>query len=383
MKQRYVLLILALFAVSMNLRPAITSISPLLQDIRQDLGMNGTAASFLTALPVLCMGLFAPAATSLEQRWGMKPVVAGCLLLIGAATAARLVAVHTGWLLLTAGLIGIGIAIAGPLLSGFIKMYFPNRAGAMVGIYTLGMGAGASLGAGMAVPLQQAFGFWSSSLAVWALLAGAALLIWLAIVPTGKQAARAAGGKLPWRTPRAWLITLFFGLQSALFYAATAWLAPYLRSLGFGAGEAGLVVTGFSLLQMFFCFLIPNLSEKTPRRRPWLLASSTAALAGFLLLLAVPMVSVWLAVVFLSTGLGGLFPLALLLPLDETDTPAAASAWTAMASSAGYAIGSIGPILVGTLLDLSGSFHFALASVLLLCVAMILCSLPLGTRARK
>ncbi|WP_368087138.1 MFS transporter [Paenibacillus sp. cl6col] len=84
-----ILLILSLFLVSTNLRAAITSISPLLEDIQKDLGMNGMSASLLTTIPLFCMGIFAPMAASLSDRLGMERAITVCIGLIGIATAAR------------------------------------------------------------------------------------------------------------------------------------------------------------------------------------------------------------------------------------------------------------------------------------------------------
>lgn len=56
----FLLLFVALLAASLNMRPVITSVSPLLGNIQSDLGMNSLQASLMTTLPVLCMGIFAP-----------------------------------------------------------------------------------------------------------------------------------------------------------------------------------------------------------------------------------------------------------------------------------------------------------------------------------
>lgn len=47
---RFVYLIAALFLACLNLRPVITSVSPLLRTIQDSLGMSGAEASLLTSL---------------------------------------------------------------------------------------------------------------------------------------------------------------------------------------------------------------------------------------------------------------------------------------------------------------------------------------------
>ncbi|TXK71922.1 CynX/NimT family MFS transporter [Paenibacillus sp. N3.4] len=177
MKKAY--LVTALILASLNLRPSITSIPPLLGTIQAELDISGSIASLLTSLPVLCMGIFAMLAVKLNRRWGTEKAILLALILIGFGTALRFFAVSTFTLLITSFLTGVGIAIAGPLLSGFIKQYFPNRASTMVGLYSTAMVIGAVLSIWLSVPLQKAIhGSWNASLSLWALLAVIAVPIW-------------------------------------------------------------------------------------------------------------------------------------------------------------------------------------------------------------
>ncbi|MDQ3200770.1 MAG: cyanate transporter, partial [Pseudomonadota bacterium] len=56
------LLLLGLILVALNLRPALSSMAPMLSDISRALGLSAAQAGLLTTLPVLCLGLFAPLA---------------------------------------------------------------------------------------------------------------------------------------------------------------------------------------------------------------------------------------------------------------------------------------------------------------------------------
>lgn len=153
--------IIAIILASFNLRPVITSVSPLLGTIRQTLHMSAATASLLTSLAVLCMGLFAPFAIKLANRWSIERTIAYSLILIGLATATRYFA-NTAWVMLvTALLSGIGIAIVGPLLSGYIKEKFANPS-RVVGIYSLALVVGAALGSGLSIPLSNFFSFMAS-----------------------------------------------------------------------------------------------------------------------------------------------------------------------------------------------------------------------------
>ncbi|QTH43821.1 MFS transporter [Cohnella sp. LGH] len=389
---RFVFLLAALFLASLNLRPAISSVSPLLGTIRDSLGMSGSAASLLTSLPVLCMGLFAPAAVKLSSRWGIERTVAYSLLLIGAATAARYAA-STEWLLLaTALLAGVGIAVTGPLLSGFIKRHFANPS-AIVGVYSMSLVIGAALGAWLAVPLQTAFDSWQASTASWAVLAFLALFFWWRPAKSALPAGEAANtrskagagsdakshGRALLRSKRAWLLTAFFGIMAIMFYSMTAWLAPIVEEMGFDRQTAASVLTLFTLIQIPVSLLIPLLIGRYGRKAVWLVACSALELIGLLLLLA--HASPWLIAILLGIGAGGLFPIALMLPIDESGSAEEASALSAMTQSGGYTIASLGPLFVGVVHDVADSYVPAIAGLAALVVVMMIIQLSIGRKS--
>ena len=57
-----VVLLAALLAVAANLRPALTSVGPLIDLIRQDLGLSATVAGLLNSLPLFAFAAFSPLA---------------------------------------------------------------------------------------------------------------------------------------------------------------------------------------------------------------------------------------------------------------------------------------------------------------------------------
>jgi len=138
---------LALVLAAINLRPGITSFAPLIERIAEELALSRGLISLTTALPVLLMGLLAPLAPRLAVRFGLERSIALCLGLIAAALVLRLFGHNAVLLIVTAGLVGAGIAVAGPLLSGFIKRYFLERMGKVAAWYSLSMAVGGADGA--------------------------------------------------------------------------------------------------------------------------------------------------------------------------------------------------------------------------------------------
>lgn len=371
MKKYY--LLLAIFIASLNLRPLITSVAPLLETLQNQLQMNGLTASLLTTLPVICMGIFAPVATVLRNRIGLERTIFVALLLITAATALRGIVSSVFILVVSALLGGIGISVAGPLLSGFIKKYFSTKPG-IVSIYSASMIAGAALASAFTIPLYHASqNSMTIALAFWAVLGVAALIVWSLFLRNKAVKGGQARSPFPLRNKRAILLTLFFGLMASLFYSVTAWISPIAHSFGYSSASAALLLTVFTIIQIPVSLTVPFLAAKSGNRRFYLVLCSVFELAGIaMLLLQMPMLP---AVICLGIGAGGLFPLALMLPIVETSTSEEAGTWSAMSQCGGYIIGAMGPLLIGVIYDSSGSFFTALLAMLVLAVVMIVVQL--------
>jgi MFS transporter, CP family, cyanate transporter len=388
-KSTYIWLGFALFVAALNLRPAINSISPLIEIIQSELHMNASSASLLTSIPVLCMGIFSPVAAKLANRFSLEYVIGWSLAVIGIGTIIRLFTHTSIFLLITAFLAGIGIAAASPLLSGFIKKYFPNSSAFMISIYTAALAVGAGMASGGVAPIQHLVDSWQIALAAWSLLALIAIIIWILVVLPQKKKDRAIqtfGGaaKLPWNQWNAWLLTFSFGGMSFIFYSLTAWLPPIVENMGYSKIYAANLLVIFMLLQVPANLAIPYLLKKIPSRLFWLVTAAIFELIGF------AMISLsflpWLAACFIGLGAGGLFAMNLLLPIDVTTTHQEAASWSAMVQAVGYIIGSFGPIILGTVNDMTGSFSysiFVLIAVNLLMIVMQFLSVKRNFKQEK
>ncbi|KOO51547.1 MFS transporter [Viridibacillus arvi] len=376
---RFVYLILITFFVSINLRPSITSVGPLLDIIQRDLGMSGVTASLITALPVFFMGLFAVLAIKLNKRLGMERSLVIAMLLIFIATFLRMF-VHNSFLLFVTALIsGIGIGIAGPLITGFIKKYIPENPGLM-GIYSVSMVIGAAVASSFSVPLYQRFNeSWQYSLSFWSLVAVPAVLLLLPLLKnTDKSKSPLAISSLFVRNKRVTVFMLFFGCMAAIFYSITAWLAPIAQSVGFSYSQSGMILTLFTVIQIPVSFLIPMFVSKTGNRRMWLLFCSISELLGIVLLLL--HFSPWVATVFLGIGAGGLFPLALLLPIQESKNIEETISWSAMMQFGGYLLGALGPAFIGLTVDVFDNFAPALLVLVIIIGMMLLTIIKIGEK---
>ncbi|NVZ49607.1 CynX/NimT family MFS transporter [Pseudomonas sp. B6002] len=351
------LLILGLVLVAMNLRPALSSLSPLLNDVSASLGLSAAKAGLLTTLPVMCLGLFAPLAPILARRFGAERVVLGILLTLAGGIILRSSFGEAG-LFVGSLIAGASIGIIGVLLPGIVKRDFAKQAGTMTGVYTMALCLGAALAAGATVPLSHFFGdSWTFGLGFWIVPALVAALFWLPQVGQkhgAHQVAYKVKGLL--RDPLAWQVTLYMGLQSSLAYIVFGWVPSILISRGLSATEAGLLLSGSIIVQLFSALTAPWLATRGKDQRLAIVVVMLLTLGGLFGCLFAPLEGLWGWAILLGLGQGGTFSLALtLIVLRSRDSHVAANL-SGMAQGIGYTLASLGPLAVGVLHDWTGGW---------------------------
>ncbi|QTD42027.1 CynX/NimT family MFS transporter [Sporosarcina sp. Te-1] len=388
-RKQAILIILGIFMVAVNMRPAITSIGPMLDTIRDQLNLSNTQVSALTSLPVLCMGIFATLAPVLNRKLGLVKSVLVMLFIIGLLTAVRGVNDSYAVLLLTAFGIGISIAVIGPLLSAMIKQKFPERAASIISVYSFGMGVGASVSAGLTAYVYESTASYRIALGIWSILAIAGILFWLAATRGEVQIQQQNGndsrttGISPWKTPKAWIFLLFFGLQASTFFAIITWVVPVVTANGFTLLRASSLLSMMTIIQIIFNLLFPLLIGRFPARRFWLLVILLSGLIGVGFIATGSPSLTWIGAFILGIPLGGLFPIALLLPLDETETASETNDWTAMMQTGGYIMAGILPLLIGVLYDLTSNHQNTLLIIAAFFLLMIVLTFFIGNGKRQ
>ena len=360
----------AVVVYALNLRTLIASLPPLLPDIRDDLGLSATVAGLLTTLPVICFGLFAPVVPRLARRVPLVRLLTACAVATVAAAALR-GAGTTAALFAASLLAGSAVAVAQAALPILLRSRFARATGVLMGAYSMALPLGATLAAALAVPLARALGdSWPRSLASWALVALPMVTVALALARTG--ATRIEGPpSAPLRLQAlAWTVGLYFGTQSAGFYAGLAWLPEILVAHGYADTTAGLMQAVGSLVSMGPALAVPILASRLAGQRPILLAVVASALTGVLGLLVAPGAALaW--VVLIGLGQGGMLGLALILPVLRAATPATVASLTAMALCLGYLVASVGPWVLGVAHDVSGDWTLPLVALAVITVAQL------------
>ncbi|WP_369367494.1 CynX/NimT family MFS transporter [Streptomyces sp. CG4] len=386
------LVVLGIVLSALNLRPAITSLGALLEEVRDGLGMSGGVAGLLTSVPPLCFAVFGVTAPRLARRFGPAAVVCAGM---AAITAGLLIRPFVGG---TAGFLGasalalMGIAVSNVLMPVIVKRWFPDRVGSMTGLYSMALALGTSLAAAVTVPLTDAMGgSWRSGLAVWAVIAGAAVLPWLPLVrdrgsaPEQAQDRRAKAQHAPvaqhkpvaqhapvriTRSRTAWALAVFFGLQATAAYITMGWMPQIFRDAGVPAGTAGVLLAVTMVMGVPLAFVIPRVATRLPQQGPIVLVLGVCGLAGYAGLYFAPAAGAWAWAVLLGVS-NCAFPLALTMVGMRARSGPGVAQLSAFAQSTGYLISIPGPLLVGVLYQQSGGWGLPIALMAALMVPQI------------
>lgn len=176
---RPILLIVGIMLIAANLRAALTSVGPLLEQIQQQLALSATAAGLINSLPLILFAILSPLTPALAKRIGIERTLGLALALLICGIALRSLP-QDAMLWPGSILIGAAIAFANVVLPTLVKRDFPHRAAAMIAAYAAVMSLVAAIASGLAVPLASLADLgWRFSLLCWGLPALLALLVWL------------------------------------------------------------------------------------------------------------------------------------------------------------------------------------------------------------
>ncbi|WP_233839425.1 MFS transporter [Paraburkholderia sp. ZP32-5] len=349
--------------VATALRPGIASIGPVLPAISRAFSLSHAMASLLATVPILLMGLLAMPSAWLATRFGRSEVLLVSLVLLFASMAARTFVSNVSMLLLTTAGVGAGIAIAGTLFAGLIKSHFPTRIATMMSIYAMSLSLSSSISAAATGPIATLGGMngWRLGTGIWTVVAFIAVFASFAVFvrerrPVEVPIAKAPGAApLPLTNRTAWLIALFFACDNFLFFALLSWISPIYLEQGLSTVSASVVLATYTVAFTVGIPVFGSLSRAHDRRR-WLAVCAVFAGAGTLGMAVAPLLMphVWVAVAAL--GLGGGFTLGMTLPLDNAHRPGDVNSWNAFVLTVGYLVAAAGPLAVGFLRDLTGSF---------------------------
>ncbi|AIF44969.1 MFS transporter [Virgibacillus sp. SK37] len=380
-----VLLISGIIVVAFNLRAALTSVGPLVGIIRETLALPNWSIGILTSLPLFAFALMSPIAPKLGVKYSKEVVMIAGMIILCLGLLLRSVPFVP---LLFGGtiLLGIGIAVANVLLPGVIKERFPNRVPLMTSVYATAMGLFAALASGVSIPIAEGAGLgWQIALGIWVVPALAAIAIWVYFVKQRTSANKVrmhyvyASNTKMWRSPLAWQVAIFMGLQAFLYNVMITWLPDILFDYGVNKETAGWMLSFNQFIGLPASLLAPIIAGKFKSQQGMVIVLSLLFFLGFAGLLVGDSYQLMVAsVIIMGIGSGGIFPLALaFLGMRAKDGQEAAEL-SGMAQAVGYFLAAVGPILMGYLVDATGSWTYPLITLLIVSILTLIVGLGAG-----
>ena len=398
-------LFIAVCLVAANMRMTIMGVGPLLDQIADDQGVSPSALGALASVPLITWAFVSPLTHAISVRIGMSQTISWSLAVLAVGTAWRSLPGGPVNLWLGTALIGAALAVGNVLMPAVIKRDFSHRVPLVMGVYTAVLGALGSIGAGMVVPLShverggEELGWRFAMLGTGALILPA-LVAWI-WATTGRRAAAApspepsgggpggdvseagaatAGGRnagrLIWRDPLAWLVALYMGSQSALFYMLSTWLAPLELSRGRSEVAAGLDVMFLQLIGIAGSILIPILYRGSLRRWLPMLIPITVGVSAAGIVFLPSLLLLWILICGLASGAS--LSMALTLMAVRARTHESSSALSGMAQAVGYFLAAGGPIAFGWLHEVSAGWTLPFALLFAVALGQALAGIAVG-----
>ncbi|WP_179375782.1 CynX/NimT family MFS transporter [Winogradskyella wichelsiae] len=376
------LLLVGVLFVSINLRPALSSIGPLIDMIRLEVKLSDTLLGLLTTLPLLAFGVVSTMTALFTKRFGIGKTLLGALILLAAGliirSAGGVFPLYLGTIIL-----GIAIAFGNVLIPALIKRNFPHKAGFVTSLYSGIMSLGAAFAAGLSVPLAVEMNLgWRGSLGSWALLAIFAIIIWIPNIKRIKRLPPKRSFKVAIKklsgSMLVWKMAFYMGLQSAAFYIILAWLPAILIDRGFDAAYAGWMLSLSQGTGIIGAILVPVWAGSRKDQRLVIFSLVVIELIGLigLLIPGIGMVELWVSLI--GIVIGGTFGLALLLIVLRSDDAETAAELSGIVQSIGYLIAATGPFIVGVIYDLTQVWNYAIILLIVLAIAKLVTGIDVG-----
>ncbi len=369
--------IVILVGVSITLRLTVNNVAPVIPVIRESLGLSEAEAGWLGSLPLLVFGIFAFATPAVVRRFGAPLTIVILLIIVAAGTAVRFIpttlALMGGTILLSIG-VGMGNAVV-PVA---IRTFYPRKATAYMGWFSVGLNVGASMGAAATVPLMQQWGLsWNAAISVWVIVIVAVLVWWLIGWGLGKKRdsamfrrpenASVAGVGAMFRNPTLLAIAAHMGVQSAMFFAIMTWGPTWFQVAGASDAESGAILGAYALAAIPGALLGPKLLEFNRWR---------VILIGYGILFMPAVVTMgffgfgnailgWAATLVAGVCAGAHLAMSLALIAGYPDATKVAGL-SALANGVGFLLASIWPVGLGAIAEQLGGWEVAIISVALM-----------------
>ncbi|MDH9159909.1 CynX/NimT family MFS transporter [Staphylococcus succinus] len=377
--------VLAIIFIASTLRAPLTSVGPVVDEIKQVMDINNSIAGILTTIPLIIFAIVSPLVSKVTSRLTMSRTILYSTILLIIALYLRVAGDFNVFLIGTI-LLGVAIAFGNVMLPSYVKWYFPMQIGLATGIYSGTMNFTAGLGGGLSFPLSEItpIGF-RLSLAFWIILAVIAIILWLPKARKGTEMEKATATQYQAKKTKkvsivksklAWMVALTMGFQSMIFYTVVAWVPSILVDRGLDPSTAGylLMLNQFSQVPMTFTF--PIIASKLKDQRILIVIITILFLLGFSLFFTQSLVLLVVGIIIAGLAMGACFSLCMTFFSIRARTSEGSIALSGFGQSVGYLIAAIGPFLIGYLHDATGNWVSGIIALIIMSILFFIFGYP-------
>ncbi|ATH61119.1 permease [Staphylococcus nepalensis] len=376
--------ILAIVFIASTLRAPLTSVGPVVDEIKHVMEINNSVAGILTTIPLIIFAVVSPLVSRVTARLTMSRTILYSTILLIIGLYLRVAGDFTLFIIGTL-VLGIAIAFGNVVLPSYVKWYFPMQIGVATGIYSGTMNFTAGLGGGLSFPLSQSPLGFRLSLSFWIILAIIAIILWIPKARSGAKLEKQTIDETQWKQHKkinivksklAWMVALTMGFQSMVFYTVVAWVPSILVDRGLDPSTAGylLMLNQFSQVPMTFTF--PIIASKLKDQRILVVIITILFLVGFGLFFTQSLVLLIIGIIIAGLAMGACFSLCMTFFSIRARTSDGSISLSGFGQSVGYLIAAVGPFLIGYLHDFTGSWVSGIIALLLMAVLFFIFGYP-------
>lgn len=387
MKNKKGLLTLVIIFIAANLRGPLTMVGPLIPYLKKSFTCDDSIFGLLTSIPLLGFAVISIIAPKIDNKFGKKATIKGSLILIIIGLIVRsLGLVNT--LFIGSILLAIGIGISNVVLpSVIVENSKKDEVGKLTGTFTMTMGLFSAVGSGSSIFLYSILG-WRLTFEAFIITTAIALALWIVFSKNMNKKDEKTNQEndikisTMLKSKLVIAIALFMGIQSWIAYAIFAWVPSILINRGVSASFSALALMTIQLCSMPTMYIIPIIAGKKKSQSKFVTLTTIISLIGCLSLFTSNIPTLIIGLVLMGVGQGASLSFAYLFFAVRSKSSAETSALSGVSQAIGYFLGATGPILFGSIHDITNSWTSSLILMIFMHIILLLVGIISG-RDRK
>ncbi len=376
---------LCVMVAAFSLRSLITTVGPVVKDIKADLNISSGIAGMLTTIPIIIFSVTAFFAGAILPRFRVLVSAPVCFALTESGALIRSYCGSVGLYLGTL-LLGLGIGVLNVLIPALNREKLPLKIGVLTGIYNISLNLMAGMGSGFTYKISRVIGGWRPAIAVWGIFPLIAIPLWMRLCRMPQFDDRESEAFSPlaaakkYLSGKIWALCILMALQSFIYYSLViAWCPTMLTDKGISSGMAGTMTIFMQAVSLVPAYFIPVNAVHPERRRAISLIGGGSYLISTLIYLLFDSLPAMFFCCFLwGISSGSCFSYVLAL-ISLSGKSKAETTWiSGFVQMVGYAFAAIGPALFGFIVDAAGEWTIPMIVVMILSIGYMIAGIISG-----